>query len=449
MKKFPVTASIKRFASFFLQGGFSLYIVGGAVRDFYAHRKSTDYDFATDAKPDQIQKLFKRVIPTGIEHGTVTILFDSQAYEVTTFRSDGTYSDKRHPDTVSFVTSLAEDLSRRDFTINAMAVDASNGLLTDLFGGLDDLKAKTIKAIGNPAQRFGEDALRILRACRFASQLQFTIETKTQEAMKHLSHSLTAVSKERVQQELMHILASEIPSIGLKAAKECGALFVLIPEFEQCDGLLQPPKHHFDVLSHLFVACDAAPLQKPLVRLAALLHDIGKPLTKGYNADGQLTYYHHEKKSAELAFTILKRLKFSNAHIAAVTHLIANHMFVYSPEWSDAAVRRFIKTVGTDFIDDLFALKRADRWAINGTTDYSDLVELQSRITNELQMAHALKREDLAINGHDLLKLGIQAGPQMKLILDQLLETVLDDPSQNTKEHLSRIAVNFWRQRMA
>ncbi len=449
MAKFRVPKIVKEFSDHFLKGGFSLYIVGGAVRDYYLGIRNSDYDFATDALPQEVQKLFPRVIPTGIKHGTVTVLFKGATFEVTTFRIDGTYEDLRRPSSITFVRSLEEDLKRRDFTINALAVEASTGLLIDQHEGLKDLDKKVIRAIGEPLKRFGEDALRIMRGCRLVAQLEFTLEAQTLEAMAQLATNLTEVSGERIRAELFKILESRRPSLGLLALDACGALEVIIPELKRGDGVEQKGFHHQDVMRHNFATCDAAPQTKPIVRLAALLHDIGKVATKKEGPEGEITFHNHEIVGESEALAILERLKCSNEEKERVSNLIRNHMFNYSSEWSDGAVRRFINRVGLDNLEDLYDLRLADQIAIHGQANPANIIALKERIEDVLAKSRALTVKDLAINGNDLAALEIPRGPVMGLILNELLETVLDDPHQNERERLLTIAQNFYATRVA
>ncbi|MDD3822913.1 MAG: CCA tRNA nucleotidyltransferase [Sphaerochaetaceae bacterium] len=448
MNRFPVPSRIRQFATRFHDAGFSLYIVGGAVRDQVIGRSTNDYDFATDALPQQVVALFRNVVLTGIKHGTVTVLLRGESYEVTTFRTDGTYDDHRHPEQVHFVSSLADDLSRRDFTINALAAHARTGEIIDLHGGMRDIEDKCIRAIGDPLLRFTEDALRILRGCRFSAQLEFSIEQTTLHAMYSLAHTLVSVSGERVRAELFKILDAGRPSVGLRAMQKCGALEVLLPELAEGASVTQKGNHRFDVLDHAIACCDAAPRGKPLVRLAALLHDIGKPRSKAVSSDGEVTFHQHEIISAQLAKGILDRLKCSNEEKSTVLNLIRNHMFHYTEEWTDGAVRRFINRVGCDAIADLFDLRRADRMAINGDSRFDDLVDFMKRIERVLAESSAMTVRELRINGNDLAALGIPRGPLMGRVLDMLLQTVLDDPSQNEPERLRTIARLFHEQRI-
>lgn len=448
MADFPISRSIRQFANHFTEAGFSIYIVGGAVRDHLLGRKTNDYDFATDAKPDEVKKMFRFVIPTGIKHGTVTVLFKGSSFEVTTFRIDGTYEDNRHPKAVFFVRSLEEDLRRRDFTINALAVDATSGRISDFHHGMEDLESGLIRAIGDPVKRFEEDSLRILRACRFAAQLEFTIDPATLFAMGLVSPKLAMVSGERLRTEIMKMLESPRPSLGIWAMQECSALQVVLPELALGTGIAQKGAHRLDILQHGIAACDAAPRSKPLVRLAALLHDIGKVPTKRVTDSGETIFHQHEIESEKMAKGILRRLKFSNEERDIVLNLIRNHMFHYTPDWTDGAVRRFINRVGTDSIEDLFDLRLADQTAIHGQPQPQTLIEFQKRIDRVLVESTALTTRDLAIDGEDLFRLGIPKGPVMGVILQQLLETVLDDPSENDFGKLSVIARNFYEQRI-
>jgi len=404
--------------------------------------ENDDYDFTTDAQPGEVKALFGHVIPTGVEHGTVTVIFEKQMFEVTTFRSEGTYLDGRHPSSVTFIRGLEEDLKRRDFTINAFAADCTNGTIIDLNGGFDDLKKKTIRAIGIPKKRFEEDALRIFRACRIASKLNFSIEEETLRAMKNEKENLKNVSSERIREELFKLVASDHPAVGLQYMHQCNILGTLFPSLANGDGIEQGGMHHQDILQHNITACQAAADRAfPLsVRLAALFHDMGKSevIKEG---EGKNTFYAHESVSARQAKTIMQYLKASNEQLRVVTHLVKEHMFNYQSDWSDSAVRRFITRVGLEDIPLLFQLRIADQIAIHGEPNTSLIDELQERINKILAAKDALSIKDLAIGGNDLMKMGIQ-GKSIGIILSYLLETVLDDPRQNTSEQLLTIAKN-------
>lgn len=445
-RTFPIDATIREFASVFDAAGFSLYVVGGAVRDWLLGIQNDDYDFTTDAMPEEVIKLFRKVIPTGIKHGTVTVLFRDSQYEVTTFRTDGEYHDHRHPDQVHFVRNLEEDLKRRDFTINALAANARTGEIIDMHDGIGDLRLRIVRAIGNPLERFSEDALRILRACRFVTKLDFAIEPETFDAMRTLAPMLSHVSGERIRDELLKILCCRDPLRGLRLMVDCGILSVVLPELAAGEGIEQRGFHEHDVLTHNLLACQsAADLDAPLsVRIAALLHDIGKPQVRKESEEGMYTFHRHEFESEKLAGRVLGRLKFSNDERAQILNLIRNHMFHYTSDWSDGAVRRFIARVGADAIQNLFLLRLADQKAIAGTCDYGTLQELSERIEKIRRDGDALSVKDLAIDGRDLMSLGVPPGPKMGTILGQLLETVMDDPRQNTKENLNLIAAKLF-----
>ncbi|AEJ61368.1 polynucleotide adenylyltransferase/metal dependent phosphohydrolase [Spirochaeta thermophila DSM 6578] len=429
--------------------GFSCYIVGGALRNLALGTPPEDYDLATDAPPREVMKLFRRVIPTGIQHGTVTIVFRDHCYEVTTFRVETSYSDGRHPDEVRFTTSLEEDLSRRDFTINAMALDPLTGEFFDPFDGYSDIKRRLIKAIGNPEERFEEDALRILRAIRFATQLSFSIEQETYTAIgRHVEH-LRRISWERIRDELSKIMEAVRPSRGFLQMEETGILSIVLPELEKCRGVLQSPPHRFDVLDHLLHTCDALPPSDPPLRWAGLLHDIGKPETLSEDDLGGIHFHRHEHVSSHLAQRILKRLKFPNAVIQDVSHLIRHHMFDYTPDWTDAAVRRFLHRTGPEYLERLIKLRIADRIGMTGETAPShDLAGLKARAERLLAENTPLSIKDLAVDGHILQEdAGIPPGPWMGKTLRFLLDAVLEDPSQNTRARLTELARNFYTQR--
>ncbi|MCE5256463.1 MAG: HD domain-containing protein [Spirochaetaceae bacterium] len=420
------------------------YIVGGALRDFIMGRKNcNDFDVATDASPQEIISLFPHVIPTGIKHGTVTVLLGNFQVEVTTFRIEKGYSDGRHPDSVSFVSDIEDDLSRRDFTMNAMAYNHAAGQIIDPFNGQDDIRNRCIRCVGDPAQRFGEDGLRPMRAVRFAAQLGFQMEPATLAAIPACLASFAAVSRERVRDEFEKLLMGEWALEGLRLLESTGLLEAIIPEMMPCRNCSQKGTHVFDVMDHSFHAVAAAPFQVNL-RWAALLHDIGKPASMATGPDGIPTFYNHEKISAQLAGQILRRLKLSNDDIRDIVHLIEEHMFHYTEEWSDAAVRRFIARVGTENIDDLFDLRMADSAAIQDLMpDQRNLEQLRLRIDRLIANDGAFGLKDLAVNGNDLLSIGVPKGPLMGKVLDALLETVLDDPEQNNRQTLMNIAHNF------
>jgi len=448
VKQIKIPKIVKDFSSFFTRRGYQLYLVGGAVRNHFLGLPEGDYDFATDAEPDVTTRIFRRVIPTGIDHGTVTVLFKGHRFEVTTFRTESEYSDFRHPDAVQFARSIEEDLSRRDFTVNALAVDVESGRLTDLFSGMNDLKNGIIRAVGNPQERFREDALRMLRACRFCAQLEFKLEDQTFTAISELHKLMRTISAERIRDELEKILASRKPSAGLLLLKNTGLLQEVLPEMLPCLGAEQKGSHRYDVFHHLVYSCDGAPPDRPAVRWAALLHDIGKPQTAEIDKEsGVVMFIGHEKVSAEIADAVMQRLKFPVRRKNYIVQLIRNHMFNYSSEWSDAAVRRFIRRVGTDALDDLFSLRHADQYGTFGYFPKTDEGEFRNRIKSILEEKHATSLKDLSVNGYDLMKeLELPGGRMIGVILNELLETVINDPNMNEKEKLLNLAGNLYRQ---
>ncbi len=445
-----ISVNLKSFSSFFFRQGFQCYLVGGAVRDALLSRKVVDYDIATDALPEDVMKMFYRVIPTGIKHGTVTVLFKKTTFEVTTFRIESDYRDGRRPESVIFTPSILEDLKRRDFTINALAYDLKTGELLDPHEGREDLKKGIIRAIGNPDERFGEDGLRPVRACRFAAQFNFKIETETFSGIRRSLETVTRVSAERIGAELVRLLAAEKPSIGFKAMLESDLLELLIPELSLCGGVEQGEPHCFDVFEHLLFSCDAAPRDNLIVRLAALFHDLGKPETRLKDDEGHLSFHGHEKLSARMASEITRRFKFPNLIIERTAHLIREHMFNYTEEWSDAAIRRFIARVGEMNIPDLLSLRRADQIGRCGNREVSyPLIKFEKRILKVLAGERALTIKDLKVNGKDLMDLlSIPPGPRVGLILNYLLESVLDDPHLNRRQALLEIARSFYASRL-
>ncbi|MGO8692400.1 MAG: CCA tRNA nucleotidyltransferase [Rectinemataceae bacterium] len=422
------------------EAGKACFLVGGAVRDYLIGREVSDFDLATDALPQEIMKLFRRVVPTGVKHGTVTVLYKGLSVEVTTFRSESEYSDGRHPDSVAFASTIEEDLSRRDFTMNAMAYDLRGRKLLDPHGGRLDLKRRSIRAVGDPLERFREDGLRPLRAVRFAAQLDFDIEEDTLAAIPRALDRLRLVSAERVRDEFQKSLLAGRPSRALRLMETSGLLEELFPELAACRGVEQKGMHRFDVLDHLLESMDASPPELEL-RLAALLHDVGKPDAKVEVPGEEPTFYRHEEISARLAGEVLRRLRFPTALIDEVVHLVRFHMLAYDDSWSDAAVRRFLARVGTDKVDRLFALRLADGSGMTGIpADPRSLDAFRERIDRVLSEDHAFGIGDLAIGGEELAALGVPRGPIMGMMLRELLETVLDDPEVNDIERLTEIA---------
>ncbi len=439
-RRIDVPRDLQDFAQVFSDSGFACYFVGGAVRDSLLGQSVSDWDAATDAKPEDVKRLFKHVIPTGIQHGTVTARWRGGSVETTTFRIDGEYKDGRRPETVQFTSDLTLDLSRRDFTINGMAVVPASGEILDPNGGLADLAAGVIRAIGDPPERFDEDGLRPLRAVRFASRLGFTIDPATLDAIPATMERFRQVSFERIRDEFTKILGSSRAGFGLYKLEQTGLLQEMLPELTACKAVTQGGPHRHDVFTHLIEACDAAP-PDTVLRLAALLHDTGKPAKRAVAVDGSLTFYGHDLESARLAETALRRLKYPNAIIDEVVHLIRHHMFDYQDIWTDAAVRRFVSRVGLEHVDSLARLRLADTTGMgNGPADPARVLPLITRVEGLRAKDQAFSIKDLAIGGHELASIGWPKGPSMGLALSELLEAVLDDPELNTIERLLYIA---------
>ncbi|EFW36589.1 HDIG domain protein [Treponema phagedenis F0421] len=446
--QYPVPPLLAEIAAVFTNAGFQVYLVGGSVRDYLLKKAAHDWDLATDASPEKVRKLFKHTIPTGIKHGTITILYKGKSIECTTFRTEADYTDSRHPDAVNYARSIEEDLSRRDFTINAFAVKLPEGRITDLFNGMRDLRKKIIRTVGNPLERFSEDGLRPIRAIRFAAQLDFSIEPETLKAIPLSIAKIKTISVERFQDEFSKILQTDKPSVAIRLMHESGILQEFIPELSACAGVEQKGFHRFDVFTHSLLVCDACPKEKLQVRLAGLFHDIGKPAMRKKTAHGDYTFYRHEAVSVELTEKILRRLRYPNKIIEQVCHLIGNHMFHYEENWTDAAVRRFIVRVGKEHIDDLFDLRQADTFGLAGQkVQPFHLAEFTAHIDKILKEDSALSIKNLAIGGKELIALGIPAGPMLGAILQELFQTVLDDPAQNTKDSLLKIAEGLYRQK--
>lgn len=459
-----VPIQILKVARIFAGGGFESYLVGGAVRDMLLGKKCNDYDIATNAIPEDTIRLFKhfaKVIPTGIAHGTVTVCIFGFQIEVTTFRTEGIYTDARHPDKIEYTPSIEEDLSRRDFTMNAIALNILSGELVDPFGGRSDINKKIIRAVGSPHERFCEDGLRPIRAIRFASQLRFEIESGTLSAMSQsdVLMAVARISKERFRDEWCKILTTEKPSIGLKLLDGSGILELFIPEFEECKGCAQSDVrgyHDFDVADHIMYACDGDKSGKLIIRLALFFHDIGKPDVKEIEIkDGRpLIHFHsHEIVSEKKAQNIMKRLKFSNEEIHKVCNLVRNHTFNYESAWSDSAVRRLLIRVGKENFEDLLLVRYGDIYGKHctplkeGSPTWKNLSELKRRVYEISEREDALSIKDLKVNGNDLISIGIPHGKMIGQILKELFECVTDNPSINEKESLIALAKNIYNKK--
>jgi putative nucleotidyltransferase with HDIG domain len=462
---------LNEIAAHFTSQGIQLYLVGGAVRDLVRGGTPHDWDLATDAPPDEVIRLSRSlkhhatVIPTGIQHGTVTLRYRGGEYEITTFRTESDYQDGRRPRSVAFARTIQEDLSRRDFTMNAVALSFPGGETVDPFEGIADIKKRRIRCVGNPLERFAEDGLRSLRALRFAAQLGFTVDPPTLAAIRPSLEVTAQVSEERIRDELNKIVASPQPSAAFRLMEQTGLLDLVLPELSACRGVEQKGFHRFDVLDHSLLACDYAARQNyPMeVRLAALFHDIGKPGTRLKDDRGIWTFYQHEKRSAHMTEQLMSRLRYSVFQRGQICRLIGCHMFHYEDTWSDGAVRRFIIRAGEENLDNLYRLRRADAYGMTGDeasplaspglasppaspdSASPNLAALIHRVDRVLAENHALSLKDLAISGKDLIAAGIEPGKYMGIILNELLETVVDDPASNNRETLLRIALCFNR----
>ncbi|HXT98907.1 MAG TPA: CCA tRNA nucleotidyltransferase [Polyangia bacterium] len=425
--------------------GHQAHLVGGGVRDMIAGRPPADFDLATDARPDAVVALFRTfAIPTGLKHGTVTVLTETRRpVEVTTFRGEGEYLDGRRPTSVTYVDSLDEDLGRRDFTMNAIAYDPLAGVVTDPYDGQGDLARGLIRAVGDPLVRFREDGLRPMRGVRQAAQLEFEIAPPTLAAIPQTLDVFRKVSAERIRDELFKMLAARRPSRGLALMHTTGLLGEVIPELLEGVGCTQNRFHKHDVFEHTLSVVDETS-GDPVLRLGALLHDVGKPRARQprEGAPGEYSFFKHEYVGAEMADAICRRLKLANADRERVVALVKNHMFFYMPDWSDGTIRRFVRRVGgQEGLADLFALREGDvRGRGFGENPDVELGELRRRISEVAHEDAALKVTDLAIDGRDVMRiLGIPPSREIGGLLERLLERVLDDPSLNEREKLEAL----------
>jgi putative nucleotidyltransferase with HDIG domain len=419
--------------------GHAAYVVGGSVRDSLLGRQARDWDLATDARPDRLLAVFPGAVYEN-QFGTVAVREGDATHEVTTFRTDHEYADFRRPHRVEFGDDVRLDLARRDFTVNAIAwgreADATANALVDPFGGLADIERRVLRAVGDPGARFAEDALRMVRAVRLAAVLELGIEPATLAAIREHAGLAAHVSGERVSAELEKLLASPRPSIGLRHMADTGLLEVLLPELAAQRGVPQNKIEGEDLLDHTLRSVDAVPADRPVVRLAALLHDVGKP---GTLDDGP--FRGHEVVGAGLAEKVLERLRTPKVAIERVVRLVRHHMFTYEPDWGDAGVRRFIQRVGIDAVDDLFALREADNVGSGVPAEAHGLDELRTRVGVELAASVVLDRSRLAVRGDDLMsELGLPAGPRLGRILDGLLERVVAEPRLNDRATLLLLA---------
>lgn len=442
MKKSEISSG----ASFVLErlknAGYSAYVVGGCVRDILLNVEPSDFDVTTSATTDEMEELFSdcKLVTLGREYGTIGILHSGEMVEATTFRSDGAYLDGRHPSYVEFSRRLYDDLNRRDFTINAMAMDIE-GNIVDEFGGLLDLQNKSIKAVGNPLERFEEDKLRMLRAVRFATTLEFEIEENTLNAIKNTAEKLHEVSVERIQMEINKILLSDTPKRGMELLLETGLLKEILPEIMRTvDYDQMSPYHHKSLFKHIICVVDRVP-KKLHLRLAALFHDISKVDTLSIDEDGVGHFYGHDLLGAKVSTIVLKRLKYDNKTIEAVNLLIENHMKAHDV-LSRKAVKRQINRVGENLIYDLLDLMISDVKCTREGRDVSFLEDRKLEVTDILNSSEPINEQGLKINGHDLIQIGYNEGRELGRVLGELTEIVLDDPTMNDRDKLIEIAKN-------
>lgn len=423
---------------------FEVYLVGGSVRNLLMKRSTNNWDFTTNATPENLLKIF----PDGFydnKFGTVGIPQENGlVFEITTFRSDHGYTDKRHPDKVIWGKTLEEDLSRRDFTINAIAYNGKE--IIDPYNGQEDIKRKIIQTVGDSHQRFSEDALRLVRAIRIAAELGFVVEEKTLSAIRQQAVSIKAVSNERVRDELLKILASHYPADGVFLLKGSELLKEILPELDKCFGVTQksPKRHHiYDVGTHLVMSLKFCKSQNPIVRLATLLHDIGKPEVVSKTEDEVITFYNHEVVGTKIVRNIADRLRLSKNDSDKLITLVRWHQFSVDERQTDKAMRRFIRRVGKDNLEDMLALRIGDRLG-GGAQETSWRLELYKKRLEEVQK-QPFTVSDLKVDGHDVMKiLNLKPGPQVGKVLNQLFEEVEEDLNKNKRDFLiSRIKELF------
>lgn len=440
MTNIKLPQGVKKIFNTLKKNGFEAFLVGGSVRDLIMGRKTTNWDFTTNAAPQDILKIFPDSFYDN-KFGTVGIPDENgNVYEITTYRSEKGYSDHRHPDKVTWGKTINEDLSRRDFTINAIALSLSKGKPTiiDPYKGQEDINKKIIRAVGNPDLRFNEDALRLLRAIRIATELGFTIEENTFLAIKKNTHLIQSVSMERIREELLRILASDYPSDGVMLLRSSGLLSYILPELEKCFGIEQksPQRHHiYDVGTHLLMSLKNCKSEDPIVLFATLLHDIGKPLVAETLENGVITFYNHEIVGTKMVRNIADRLHFSKKDRDKLIILVRWHQFSVDERQTDKALRRFIKRVGKENLGDILALRIGDRLG-GGARETSWRLELFKKRLEEVQK-QPFTVADLKVDGHDVMKLlNIKPGPMVGKVLNKLFEEVEEDQTKNNREDL-------------
>lgn len=444
ISKIEIPSDAKKILDLLYFHGYDGYVVGGCVRDSILNKLPNDWDICTNCSPDRMLDIFSsfKVIPTGVKHGTVTVVINNKNYEITTYRIDGEYIDGRRPKNVIFTNELKEDLRRRDFTINAMAYNDKVGLI-DYYGGIQDISNKIIKCVGKPLERFSQDYLRMLRAIRFSTQLRYTLDISTHKAIKQLSKNINNVSAERIREELNKILMSDVPSEGFKVLKSTETLKHIIPELDMCVGFQQHnPHHNKDVFNHILSVIDNTE-NDLILRLSALFHDIGKPETFSLDEEGIGHFYGHNVKSADITNNIMKRLKYDNKSIEQVVALVREHMSSYDNA-KEKTIKKLINRIGPNNINRLFKLQIADVKATASNYDISGILEIKSKVEKILNEKEPLTVKDLKINGNDLIKLGVPQGKEIGITLKELMDLVLENPNLNQKESLIKIVEDMF-----
>ncbi len=423
-EKIPVI--VPDIAGKLIQNGYQAFLVGGAIRDLMLGFQAKDWDVATDASPEIIRDLFPTTTSFHLKHGTITLVIEGIHFEVTTFRGPGG----------GIGSIIEEDLAHRDFTINAMAYDLTRGRIIDPFGGAEDIRRKVVRAVLNPRERFQEDPLRMMRAIRFSQELGYSIDPETLTAIASFSRAISGVAAERIRDELVRVLMVARPSVGFNLMRKTGLLQVILPELVEGYRKRQNDFHRYTIYRHIMETVDMIE-RDPALRLSALFHDIAKPRVRE-KIDGRWRFFSHAEESAELARQIMMRLRFSKELTSRVLILVAHHMFDYRKEMSDRAIRRFIKRVGMEHVDDLIRLRKADDRAHGWERDHGDrLEEFSTRVHDQMRSSPAITVSDLALNGHDVMKItGLPPGPQVGQILKELLEAVLENPDYNKRETL-------------
>ena len=417
------------------------FLVGGCIRNMLLEKDVKDWDVTTQAKPSEVINIFEKehhVIPTGIKHGTVTVIINEIPIEITTYRTDGEYSNNRHPDSVKFFSIVKDDVDRRDFTINGLLYNGHD--VVDCVGGLKDLNQRKIRAIGNADDRFSEDSLRMMRCIRFSCQLGFDIVKSTIQSIERNAELIKNVSKERIRDELIKILMSDKPSKGIGLLAKTNLLKYILPELQICVGFNQHNKHHNkNVFNHILKVLENTPAVLNL-RLAALFHDVSKPETFSMDENGGHFYSHH-KVGADKTREIMKRLKFDNETIDNVCILVYEHMSRF-PKLREGSVKKLLRRLEKHNVEDLINLMIADIIGSKPPYDFENVVLLKNELKRIIETKEPIAINQLAINGHDLIELGIKPGKRMGKILNELLQLAMDKPEMNTKDQLLSIAIS-------